>query len=181
MWQMKTFLDDSHQHASAVRDPDLHLHRVLAGAQKCLGAQMLLDPFEEQPHLPALAVQIGNQMLGEVGVNLTGLGGIRVGQGVAQDRLTAKRHVVQPLGLRAQVDLGVAQGELGKGHSEELVRAREVLDLVIASMGGHAAAKGAQWQIGHERRKHELSLVNGGPSRWCAKDQKSAARRSNRD
>jgi hypothetical protein len=48
-------------------------------------------------------------------------------------------------------------------------------------MGGHAAAKGAQGQIGHELRKHELALVHGSPSRQCAKDHESDARRSNRD
>ena len=35
----------------------MRLHRVLAGAAESLDSQMLLDPFEEQLHLPALGVQ----------------------------------------------------------------------------------------------------------------------------
>ena len=57
MRQLKTFLDDGDQHVSADGDPDLRLHRVLAGAEKCLDAQMLLDPLEEQFDLPALPIQ----------------------------------------------------------------------------------------------------------------------------
>jgi hypothetical protein len=48
-------------------------------------------------------------------------------------------------------------------------------------MLGHAPAKGAHGQIGHELRKHELALVHTGPSRRCAKGHKSDARRSNLD
>lgn len=59
---MQTFLDDGNQHVSADRDPDLRLHGVFAGAQKCLDAQMLFDPFEEQLHLPALPVQLSDQL-----------------------------------------------------------------------------------------------------------------------
>jgi hypothetical protein len=75
-------------------------------------------------------------MLRKVGVDLPRAGGVRIGQRVARNRLAAKAHVVQPLGLRTQVDLDVAQGlavgQLGEGHGEELVQAREVLDLVFA-------------------------------------------------
>ena len=127
----------------------------------------------------------GNQVLGKVGVDLPRPGCVRIGQGIARNRLAAKAHVIQPLGLRTQVDFDVAQrlpvGELRKRHGEELIQTREVLDLVIALMGGHTAAKRAQRQVGHELRKHELALVHGGPSRQNAKDQQSDARRSNRD
>ena len=56
------------QHIGANRNPDLRLHGVLAGAQKCLDAQVLRDPFEEQLGRPALAVQICNEfwLQGEV-------------------------------------------------------------------------------------------------------------------
>ena len=48
MRQLEPFLHDSDQHVCADGDPDLRLHGVLAGAQKCLDAQVLLDPLEEQ-------------------------------------------------------------------------------------------------------------------------------------
>ena len=52
--------------------------------------------------------------------------------------LTAKTHVVQPIGLRTQIDFDVAQGfpvgQLRKGHGKELVQARESLTLVLAAV-----------------------------------------------
>ena len=44
----EAFSEDRNQHINAEGDPDLGLHRVLVGAEKCLDAQMLLDPFEQQ-------------------------------------------------------------------------------------------------------------------------------------
>jgi hypothetical protein len=93
--------------------------------------------------------------------------------------------VIQPLGLGTQIDLDVAQrlavGQLSKGHGQELVQAGEVLNLVIASVLGNAAAKRAQRQERHELRKNELALVHCGPLRANAKDHKSWNRSSNRD
>jgi len=60
--QMQTFLSNCDQHVSADRDPDLCFDRVLVGAIKRLDAQVLLDPFEKQFDLPALAVQVCNQL-----------------------------------------------------------------------------------------------------------------------
>jgi hypothetical protein len=69
--------------------------------------------------------------------------------------------VIQPLGLSTQIDLDVAQrlavGQLSKGHGQELVHAGEVLNFVIASVLGNAAAKRAQRQEGHELRENELA------------------------
>lgn len=56
---MVFLFDDGKQHVGGHGTPDLRLHRVLARAQKALDAQMLLDPFEEQRHLPAALVQRG--------------------------------------------------------------------------------------------------------------------------
>ena len=61
MIKMQTFLRNGDQQVGRYRNPDLPLDGVLAGAQKNLDAQVLLDPFEEQLHLPALALQIGLQ------------------------------------------------------------------------------------------------------------------------
>ena len=58
---MQTFLGNGDQNVGGYGDPDLRLDSVLAGAKEHLDAQMLLDPFEEQLHLPTLAIQAGNQ------------------------------------------------------------------------------------------------------------------------
>ena len=58
MRQLETLLHDGDQHVGGDRDPCLCLHRVLAGAEKCLDAQVLLDPFEEELDLPTLPVQL---------------------------------------------------------------------------------------------------------------------------
>ena len=60
--KMQTFLSNCDQHVSADRDPDLRFDRVLVGAIKRLDSQVLLYPFEEQLDLPALAVQVCNQL-----------------------------------------------------------------------------------------------------------------------
>ena len=60
--QMQAFLGNGDQHVCADRDPDLRLDRVLVGAIKRLDPQVLLDPFEKQLDLPALAVQVCNQL-----------------------------------------------------------------------------------------------------------------------
>jgi hypothetical protein len=88
--------------------------------------------------------------------------------------------------LGAQVDFDVAQrfavGQLGEGHGEELVQAREVFDLVFSVVLGHTAAKCAQWQIQHELGEYELALMHGSFGRKPAKNRQSdARRRSNRD
>ena len=54
---MKLLLDDGDEHVGGHGAPDLRLHRVLAGAQEFLDSQVLLDPLEEQLHLPAILVQ----------------------------------------------------------------------------------------------------------------------------
>ena len=57
---MKLLLDDGNEHIGGYGAPDLRLHRVLARAQEFLDSQMLLDPFEEQLHLPAILVERGD-------------------------------------------------------------------------------------------------------------------------
>src|SRR5450830_702827 len=126
-----------------------------------------------------------NQVLSKVGIDLPGACGVRIGQRIARNGLTTKPHVIKPSGLGAQVDFDVAQGlavgQLGECHGEELIQTGEILDLVFAPMIGHTAAKRAQWQIEHELRKYELALVHDGFGRKPAKNHKSAFRRSNRD
>lgn len=45
---MKLFLNNGNKHVGEYGASDSPLHRVLAVAQKLLGAQVLLDPFEEK-------------------------------------------------------------------------------------------------------------------------------------
>jgi len=59
---MQAFFGDGDEHIGAHRNPYLRLHRILARAQKSLDAQVLLDPLEEQLHLPALAIQLRDQL-----------------------------------------------------------------------------------------------------------------------
>ena len=59
--ELEFLLDDGHQDVDADGDPDLRLHGVLGGAIEGLDAQVLLDPFEEEFHLPAALVQFGNR------------------------------------------------------------------------------------------------------------------------
>ena len=58
---MKSFFNNRDQHISGQRNPNLRLHRVLARAVKRLDSELLLDPFEEQFHLPATLVQSRNR------------------------------------------------------------------------------------------------------------------------
>src|SRR5947209_20222652 len=57
---MKTLLDDGHQQVDRDCDPDLCLDRVLGSAEERLDAEMLLDPFEEELHLPSAFVERAN-------------------------------------------------------------------------------------------------------------------------
>ena len=58
---MKLLFDNGNQHISGNSAPDLRLHRILAVADETLYAQVLLDPFEEQFHLPATLVERSNR------------------------------------------------------------------------------------------------------------------------
>ena len=55
--QAQPLPDDRDQHVDRHRDPDLRLHGVLRGPVESLDAQVLLDPLEEQLHLPAALVE----------------------------------------------------------------------------------------------------------------------------
>ena len=58
--QPQLFSQDRHQGVDTHGDPHLSLHRVGAVAEKVLDPQVLLDPFEEQFHLPAALVELGD-------------------------------------------------------------------------------------------------------------------------
>ena len=50
--------DDGHQHVDRHGNPDLGLHSVLAGPVEGLDSEVLLDPLEEQFHLPSRFVDL---------------------------------------------------------------------------------------------------------------------------
>jgi hypothetical protein len=53
-------LDNRHQNINADGNPDLSLHRVPGGAEKCFDSQVLFDLFEENFYLPATLVKLCN-------------------------------------------------------------------------------------------------------------------------
>jgi hypothetical protein len=57
---MKSLLQDGNQQINADSDPDLGFDGVGRCAVKGFDPQMLLDPAEEELHLPALFVNIGD-------------------------------------------------------------------------------------------------------------------------
>ena len=65
---MKFLLDDSDQHIGGYGTPYLGLDCVFAVADEALDAQMLLDPFEKQFHLPAALVELGDGQRGKQGI-----------------------------------------------------------------------------------------------------------------
>ncbi len=144
---MKLLLDNGNQHVGRHGAPDLRLDGVLAGAQKALDAQVLLDPLEEQFHLPAVLVQRGDGQRRQrrvVRQKHQGLAGLRIleadaaqmlGQGfgdvkaVHGDRLIA-HYTARAIGL-ARVDAPGVHAALGAGDKEgsglmHLVQPREV-------------------------------------------------------
>lgn len=78
--ELQLFPHNGHEHIDADRDPDLSLHRVRGRPVERLDPQILLDPFEEQLHLPATLVELGNghgrerEAVGEEDESLAGLG-----------------------------------------------------------------------------------------------------------
>src|ERR1019366_1454650 len=78
--QAKLLLDDCYQDIDADGDPDLRPHSVLGSAVEAFDAQVLLDPLEEQFHLPSAPVQGANgqrrqrKLVGQEHQVLAGLG-----------------------------------------------------------------------------------------------------------
>ena len=149
---MKLLFDNSNQHISRDCAPDLRLHRVLAVADETLDAQMLLDPFEEQFHLPAAFVKRGNGQRGQggvVGQEHQRLAGFRVFESdapqllgivlrnveavqcdalIADDsRIPVGRHRIYPARIHAA---------LGPGHEESacLMQREQPTEIQIAAI-----------------------------------------------
>ena len=78
---------------------------------------------------------LGDQDLGEVGVDSPIADLVGVSQGIAR-HVSAKAHVIKSSLVSAETGLDVSKafaiGKLGKGHAEELIPAGKGLDLVVA-------------------------------------------------
>ena len=66
--QLQAFAHDRHEHVYAHRDPNLRLHGILGCPVEGLDTQGLLDPFEEQLHLPAQPVELIDCERGQIEV-----------------------------------------------------------------------------------------------------------------
>jgi len=113
-----------------------------------------------------LGIQLASntdQTLSEVGVDAPIARGVRIGEGVARDP-SPDTHVVEPLGLRAQACLDVAQTlakiQLRERHAQVLIHAREALDLVIATVPRHTALEHHRRQVIHQLRKNQLPRMH---------------------
>lgn len=58
-------LDDGDEDIGGHRDPDLGFDCVLRGTVEAFDAKVLLDPLEEQLHLPAAAIQRADRERGQ--------------------------------------------------------------------------------------------------------------------
>jgi hypothetical protein len=117
MIQMQSFLGNGDQDVGGYGNPDLRLHRVLAGAQKAFDAQMLLDPFEEQLHLPAALVQRGDSQRRQariVGQEHQRLAGLRIVEADAvvkgQTASSSYKPAMTTNGLRIMVPAHIGAG-----------------------------------------------------------------------
>src|SRR3546814_4696486 len=86
---------DDDQHVDRDGDPDLRLHRIGRSAEERLDAQVLLDPFEEQLDLPALAIRGAYRRGGQgelIGEQHDGLAGVRVAQTQSPQHGRSEEH-----------------------------------------------------------------------------------------
>lgn len=63
--QVQLLFGDCYQKVSDDGDPDLGFHGVGGRSEERLDPQMLLDPLEEQFHVPPLAVDVGHRLGGD--------------------------------------------------------------------------------------------------------------------
>ena len=74
------FFHDCHEHIDTDGNPNLDLDRIVAEAVKVFDPQVLLDPFEEQLHLPAALIESGDgqggkgEVVGQEDQTLAGVG-----------------------------------------------------------------------------------------------------------
>ena len=125
-----------------------------------------------------------DQALCEVGIDAPVSNRIRIGQRVARHR-TAKAHVIELGGLAAQTGFDVAQtlaiGQLGECHTQKLVEASEVFDLVLPVVPSDTSAESGQRQVRHHLRKNKFARVHWQSSQSGWKYPECYEPNSNRD
>jgi len=123
-----------------------------------------------------------DQVLGEIGVNAPVAPLVGVRQGGARHRV-AEAHVVELGTERAQAGLDVAQafavGQLGEGHGEKLLPAREAANPAIPFVAKRATAKFSIRKMADQLRKDGAALVHA-PLSAVAEAAAAAIGRSNR-
>jgi hypothetical protein len=106
-------------------------------------------------------------MMRQIGKDFPWPNAVRVGQGVARDRLAAKNQVTEMLALHTQIDFDIAQrlagGQLSKRQGQELIETSKVFDFVLSAPVLDHAAECLQVQISHDLRKDELTRVHACP------------------
>jgi hypothetical protein len=128
--QIESLFQDGNQQINVYSDPDLGFDGVGRCAIKGFDSQMLLDPAEEELHLPALLVNIGD-FFNNLLMGLTS----SIGTGQVAADLDRRRDEAAPLGL-ANVDL---LGDLVCSSKDELRTA-----LVFFADFGHEAGAGSR-------------------------------------
>jgi len=168
--------------ADEARDPGaqvqrrMELHRGLALAKARPGEQRQaqvdrrriegvgrLRQFNAQILLGIQLPGALNESLGHVRIDAPVGRFVGVGQRAPGDA-AAQAGMVELRPQGAQAGLDVAQtlpvGELGEGHAEELVEAREPSDAVMAAIAPHAPVEVAFRQEVHELREHQSSRMH---------------------
>jgi hypothetical protein len=155
----------------------VELHRPVAFAERGPGEQRQaqiddggvqgvdgLRQFDPESFRGVQGTGCRDQPLSEVGVDLPVAHLVGMGERVAGDR-AAEPHVVE-LGLGdPQAGLNIPQalpeGQLGKGHAEELVPAREALDLVVSLVAVDALAELVRGNEVHQLGEDRFASVHG--------------------
>ena len=100
--------------------------------------------FHSQIFAGVKSAGLGDEDLGEVGIDAPIARFVGVGQGVSGDS-SAKPHVIEPTPHGSKAGLDIAETfairQLSEGQTEELIEAGETLDLVVAAVTPNAFSK----------------------------------------
>lgn len=165
---MKALLDDGNQHVSAHCNPDLRLHRVLAGAQAFLDVQVLLDPFKKQLHLPAAIARIefarsANQRRSQLRSYAPVAGLVDIGQrGAFDERAKAHRIQLAHIGRQTRLDIeqALAPSQLRKCHRTPLLGVGGCVQVGVAGVAMHDAREDRPRHEFHDLCERRLSNIH---------------------
>ena len=119
--------------------------------------------------------------MSEIGINAPVARFVGIGEGAASN-VSTEAGVIELCPHCTQTDLDIAQPiairELGKGHAEELVEAREVADAMIAFVSSDASVEGVLGQEIQKLREDTATCVHRPP--LSASSQKKDGKRHER-